>query len=279
MTPVKEIRLAAEPIEIVLLRQWASYIADPVWITDPSGRLLFYNESLEPIIGISFEEADDMPAGDLANRFQICELDGTPIAEHDRPLMIALAKQMPAHRRIALHNPDGSLPLFDVTAIPILSSGDRQLGAMATIWDPVLEPAPLTIPDPANGQLPIEVILTRHWASYLAVPIWVTDPAGSLLYLNQPAAALTGVIGDPEDGVPVAAHPDLFKICDLDGSPLSEGDLPISVALSRRVAAHRPMKILSLDGHWRTIEVTALPLVGQNQRFLGGVALFWETGP
>lgn len=271
--------MAVEPIEIVLLRQWASYIAVPTWITDSEGRLLYYNESVESIIGLRFEEADELPAEDLADRLAMCEVDGTPISNYDRPLIIALTKQMPAHRRIGLRGADQSMRELEVTAIPILSTGDRHLGAMATIWDPDYQPhTPGQLAKLRRGQYPIELILTRHWASYLAVPIWLTDLAGKLVFSNQTAEALTGARYEAGD-FPAAVHAELFKVCDLDGSPITDEEMPLTIALTRRVASHKPLRFCGLDGTWRTVEATALPLVGQGERLLGSVAMFWEIDP
>ncbi|HEU4750939.1 MAG TPA: PAS domain-containing protein [Acidimicrobiia bacterium] len=271
--------MAVDPIEIILLRQWASYIAVPTWITDTEGRLLYYNESVESIIGMRFEEADELPAEELVDRFAMTEVDGSPISNYDRPLIIALTKQMPAHRRIGLRNTDGTIRELEVTAIPILSTGDRHLGAMATIWDPNYQPDSTGQGTKVKrGQYPIEVILTRHWASYLAVPIWITNRAGNLVYCNQPAEAVTGARYEAGD-FPAAVHAELFKVCDLDGSPLANEDLPITIALTKGVASHRPLRFCGLDGTWRNIEATALPLVGQGERLLGSVAMFWEVDP
>jgi hypothetical protein len=32
-----------------------------------------------------------------------------------------------------------------------------------------------------------------------------------------------------------------------------------------------------MDGEWRAVEVTALPIEGQGGRFLGVLATFWEV--
>jgi PAS domain-containing protein len=271
--------LAADPIEIILLRQWASYIAVPTWITDNDGRLLYFNESVESIIGLRFEEADELHAEELVDRFAMTEVDGSPISHYDRPLIIALTKQMPAHRRLGLRATDQSMRELEVTAIPVLSTGDRHLGAMAMIWDPSYRPhSPGHVAKLTRGQYPIELILTRHWASYLAVPIWVTDLAGNLVYSNHPAEALTAArYGAGE--FPAAVHAELFQVCDLDGLPIPDEEMPLTIALTRQVASHRPLRFCGLDGTWRTIEVTALPLVGQGERLLGSVAMFWEIDP
>ena len=33
----------------------------------------------------------------------------------------------------------------------------------------------------------VEIILMRQFASYLALPIFVVDPKGDLIYFNEPA--------------------------------------------------------------------------------------------
>jgi PAS domain-containing protein len=126
--------MAQHPVEIILLQQWASLMAVPVWITDADGRLVYYNEPAEPIIGVRFEDAGELPAEELAERFEMCDVDGSPLSNDDRPLMIALTKQMPAHRRMRIFGADREWREIEVTAIPINGEGNRHLGAMATFW-------------------------------------------------------------------------------------------------------------------------------------------------
>jgi PAS domain-containing protein len=127
--------LAQHPIEMILLKQWASLMAVPVWITDADGRLVYYNEPTEEIIGMRFEDAGELSADQLAEVFVICDIDGSPLATDDRPLMIALTKQMSAHRRIRFLRFDKQWREIAVTAIPIIGEGNRHLGAMVTMWE------------------------------------------------------------------------------------------------------------------------------------------------
>lgn len=271
--------MAGDPIEIILLRQWASYIAGPTWITDGDGRLIYFNESVEPIVGIRFEEADDLPAEELGDRFDMCEVDGTPISNYDRPLMIALTKQMPAHRRIGLRV-GGNWRELEVTAIPILSTGGRQLGAMATIWEPAGASTVHQIDSSRSrlSQHPIEVILVRHWASFMTVPIWIMDPFGNLIYCNQASELLTGMNFAAEGQAPAEHYLNRFNACDLDGSPIPTEEQPGAIALIKQVAAHREMRVHDGNGDPHQIEVTAIPLIGQGARLLGAMAMFWEVG-
>ena len=66
-----------------------------------------------------------------------------------------------------------------------------------------------------------------------------------------------------------------FRPTDEQGRALSAEALPLSVALSQRHPAHGSLWIHGFDQVRRHIEITAIPLVGQSNRFLGAVALFW----
>jgi PAS domain-containing protein len=125
-------------------------------------------------------------------------------------------------------------------------------------------------------QEPIEIILLRQLSSYLMLPVWITDEVGNLIYYNEPAEDLLGMRFDEAGEVGAEALADMFVTTHLDGSPIPNEDLPLVVALSERHPAHLPMKIRRLDGAPRTIELTALPIVGQGDRFLGTLCAFWE---
>ncbi len=51
----------AHPIQIILTRQLAAYLSVPLFLVDPKGNLLVYNEPAEPILGGRFDETGAMP--------------------------------------------------------------------------------------------------------------------------------------------------------------------------------------------------------------------------
>ena len=126
-------------------------------------------------------------------------------------------------------------------------------------------------------QHPIEIILLRQWAEHMAIPIWIMDASGDLVYYNEPAEAILGVRFDEAGVIQADDLAELFVTTALDGSPLTSEDLPVVVALHKQVPDHRPLQIKSFDGSWRRIDVTAFPLEAQGGRFLGAVACFWES--
>ena len=126
-------------------------------------------------------------------------------------------------------------------------------------------------------QREIEIILARQFASYLATPIFVIDPDGNLLYYNESAEAILGCRFDETGEMPMEQWSTIFKPVDENGQPLAAEVLPLAIALQDRESVHRSFTIMGLDGVHRHIHVTAFPLVGQAERFLGAMAIFWEA--
>ena len=125
----------------------------------------------------------------------------------------------------------------------------------------------------------VEVILLRQLASQLATPVIVVDPAGDLLYFNEPAEAILGRRFDETDGIRRGEFTAHFQPTDEHGNFLKADELPLAIANDRLVPSHRRFWIRGLDGVRREIEGTAFPLIGQNDRHLGSFAIFWEIDP
>ena len=126
-------------------------------------------------------------------------------------------------------------------------------------------------------QKEVELILVRQLAAYLTLPIFVVDRAGNLLYYNEPAEQLLGLRYDETGEMPVDEWSTVFVPQDERGEPLAQDALPLVRALSHQSPQHGRMVIDGLDGARRTLDVTALPLIGQHGRELGAMAVFWEV--
>ena len=126
------------------------------------------------------------------------------------------------------------------------------------------------------SQQEVEVILSRHLAEYLAMPIFIVNPDGDLIYYNEPAEAILGTRYNETGMMPAAEWATIFHPVDYEGKPIPAEELPLVIAISQHHPAHKIFWIRGMDGNMREIEVTALPLIGQADRFLGGIAIFWE---
>lgn len=125
-----------QPIEMILTRQWASYLALPVWLMSASGHLLYYNEAAEPLIGRPFEEEDPLSIEGLAGEFEVTDPDGNHLDDTDVPITVALQQQRPVHMRVRIRARDQQSHLIDVTAFPVIGQTGELLGGVALFWEP-----------------------------------------------------------------------------------------------------------------------------------------------
>ena len=125
----------AHPIQIILTRQLAGYLDVPLFLVDPKGTLLFYNEPAETILGRRFEESGAMPAEEWSTGFDPVDAEGKPILPEELPLMIALTRRRPAYRRFFIRGLNGVRRHLEVAAIPITGLQGEFLGAAALFWE------------------------------------------------------------------------------------------------------------------------------------------------
>lgn len=127
--------MAQREIEIILARQLSNYLALPVFLVNPEGNLIFYNEPAERILGKRFEDTGEMPAAEWGTVFQPADLSGKALPPEQLPLMRALTLRQPAHDRFWIHGLDGTKRMIEVTAFPLVGMAGRFLGAMALFWE------------------------------------------------------------------------------------------------------------------------------------------------
>jgi PAS domain-containing protein len=127
------------------------------------------------------------------------------------------------------------------------------------------------------SQKPIEIILARQLSSHLSLPVFIVDPVGTLLFYNGPAEEILGRRFDETGEMSAEEWSTIFTPMDADGKLIAPEELPLMVALTEQRPAHKGFQIKGIDGVVRIIDVTAFPIIGQGDRFLGGIALFWEV--
>ena len=125
-------------------------------------------------------------------------------------------------------------------------------------------------------QKEIEMILTRQLASYLAMPIFIVDPQGNLVFYNEPAEVILGRRFDETGEMPMEEWSTIFTPTDDHGNALLREKLPLVIALTQKRPATLSFWIKALDNVPRHIQVTAFPLIGEAGRDVGAVAIFWD---
>ena len=125
----------AHSIQIILLRQLAGYLSVPLFLVDPKGNLLFYNEPAEVILGRRFEETGAMSAEAWSSAFIRVDEHGDSIPPEKLPLMISVTERRPAYKRLFIRGLDGVLRHVEIAAIPIIGLQGDFLGAAALFWE------------------------------------------------------------------------------------------------------------------------------------------------
>lgn len=127
------------------------------------------------------------------------------------------------------------------------------------------------------AQQEVEVILARHLAEHLALPIFIVDPQGNLIFFNEPAEAVLGLRFGDTGLLPASAWSTMFEPVDEVGRSIPPEELPLMIAMIQSHPAHKGFWIKGRDEKLRQIELTAFPLVGQSGRIAGAVSIFWEA--
>ncbi len=126
-------------------------------------------------------------------------------------------------------------------------------------------------------QKPIELILTRHLASTLAIPVFLVDVDGTLVFYNEPAEHVLGVRFEETGEMPASQWATAWSPTDRDGAPFAPDRIPLMAAVVEQRPSHAAFYIRGLDGQRRHIETTAIPLVRIGNEVVGAVAFFWES--
>lgn len=121
-------------IEVILMRQLASYLSMPIFVVDTEGTLLFYNEPAGALLGHQFDEAGEMPMEEWSTIFSPSDENGRRLPPDALPLVMALRQRQPAHRTFGITGLDGVSRKIEVVAFPLEGQGHRLLGAAAIFW-------------------------------------------------------------------------------------------------------------------------------------------------
>jgi PAS domain-containing protein len=120
---------------LILAREFASKLATPMFVTDAAGKLVFYNEPAEDILGRSFAEAGEMDADEWAMLFETEDLDGRKISLAEMPAGVAFTERRPQHGTIRIRGLDGVQRTISVTGFPLFAHTAQFVGVVAIFWE------------------------------------------------------------------------------------------------------------------------------------------------
>jgi hypothetical protein len=107
----------------------------PILILDTAGTLIFYNEPAEMILGQRFEETGEIAADTWSKLFALADEERNPIAQEDRPTMMALSERKPFSRTVWMQCGYREWRHVNITALPLIGEGAQFLGAQMIFWE------------------------------------------------------------------------------------------------------------------------------------------------
>ena len=126
--------MAAYEIEIILNRQLADCLSIPVFITDTTGNLIFYNEPAEIVLGTRFEDTGEMRVETWATIFKPLDDEKNILPPEALPLVQTLTDFLPHHKTFWIESLKGKAEKISVTSYPIVARTGKFLGAVAIFW-------------------------------------------------------------------------------------------------------------------------------------------------
>ncbi len=127
--------MPAPAIEMVLLKQVASYLAMPIFVVDAASSLVYYNEPAEELLGHRYEETEQMPLELWGRLWTPTDAQGDPLSPERLSLAVAVRERRPTQETLWIRGLDGVSRRITVTAIPISGRDSELLGGLAIFWE------------------------------------------------------------------------------------------------------------------------------------------------
>ena len=126
----------APTLPLILARELASNLATPMFLVDPRGMLVFYNDAAERVIGMPFAELGTIDAMEFGSVLQMARLDGEPVPRRLSPAGIAFNDRKPSHQELFVTGYDGTSHTVEATAYPLIGGRDELHGVVVVFWEP-----------------------------------------------------------------------------------------------------------------------------------------------
>jgi PAS domain-containing protein len=119
---------------LILAREFASNLSTPTLVADARGRLVYYNEAAEAVVGRRFAEVREVPLDEWIAAYEARSLASEPIPPERRPARIALDERRAAHLRYFVTGADGVEREIEVTAFPLFAHTEEFVGIVVIFW-------------------------------------------------------------------------------------------------------------------------------------------------
>ena len=118
-----------QEIEFILARQLSEYLSSPIALVDHDGRMIYYNESAEFILGKKFNESGEIDSREWDERFYD-ENRTNMIKMLDLPFLKVLSGRSILEGEYWMRSFEEIEQKVRVICIPLVGMAQRELGAI-----------------------------------------------------------------------------------------------------------------------------------------------------
>ena len=126
---------APKSLPLILARELAANLATPMFLMDPGGMLVFYNDAAALLLGKPFAELGEIPSGDFGASLQLSTTSGERLLRRDTPSGIAYFEHRPSHQTVMATSYDGVRRTYEATAYPLLGATGEMHGVLVVFWE------------------------------------------------------------------------------------------------------------------------------------------------
>jgi PAS domain-containing protein len=121
------------PRELLVAKELADASDVPMCLVDADGNPVHYNEAAKTILMGYRDAASGLTLPELGARMEFTNIEGTHVSLEQLPIMIAVQRGRPAHRRLTVEL-EGVRLRVEVTAFPLRGARGELQGALALFW-------------------------------------------------------------------------------------------------------------------------------------------------
>jgi PAS domain-containing protein len=126
---------------LILARAFAAQLATAVFLLDPEGTVIYYNEAAERLTGRPFIEGAGSTAEDWLSRTRPRDEEGVEVGVQDLPLGTTMLKQEPSHGIVIFSTADGVDRRVETASFPLFAHTEDFVGSFSVVW-PIEEDRP-----------------------------------------------------------------------------------------------------------------------------------------
>ena len=121
---------------LILARELASRLATALFILDPGGTVIYFNEAAGQLLGWTYGEGTRLGANEWSRSFESQEGHANAAPMEELSLGAALAARRPTHGALQIVGADGAARDLRVATLPLSAYADEFVGTMAFVWEP-----------------------------------------------------------------------------------------------------------------------------------------------